>query len=183
MQKSFIFPSVFEENYREFEKVADTFLEAIKIINFRDKDYIVGELALKEGNAPHKFLNSSANDLDYQLLGSLGLLIATQGSYSKLIVTTGFPFTTYQPYKKEATDFLKGLHEISFDSGLLGGQGIETVRLTVSEADVLLFSALFWDTLVKHCKSIYICYFWVSRNNMICLFELRKTLLEVLAYR
>jgi plasmid segregation protein ParM len=97
----------------------------------------VGELALKEGNAPHKFLNSSASDLDYQLLGSLGLLIATQGSYSKLIVTTGFPFTTYQPYKKEAIDFLKGLHEISFDSGLLGGQGIDTVRLTVSEADVL----------------------------------------------
>jgi plasmid segregation protein ParM len=137
MQKSFIFPSVFEENHREFEKVADTFLEAIKVINFRDKDYIVGELALKEGNSPHKFLNSSANDLDYQLLGSLGMLIATQGSYSKLIVTTGFPFTTYQPYKKEAIDFFKGMHEISFDSGTLGGKGIETVRLTVSEADVL----------------------------------------------
>jgi plasmid segregation protein ParM len=137
MQKSFIFPSVFEENYREFEKAADNFMEGIKIIDFRGKDYIVGELALKEGNSPHKFLNSSANDLDYQLLGSLGLLIATQGYYSKLIITTGFPFTTYQPYKKEAIDFFKGMHEINFDSGTLGGKGIETVRLTVSEADVL----------------------------------------------
>jgi hypothetical protein len=137
MQKSFIFPSVFEENYRQFEKVADTFLDAMKIVNFKDKDYIVGELALKEGNSPHKFLNSSAHDLDYQLLGSIGLLIATQGSYSKLIVTTGFPFTTYQPYKKEAIDFLKGSHEINFDSSPLGGKNSETVRLTVSEADVL----------------------------------------------
>ncbi len=137
MQKSFIFLSVFEENYREFEKVADSFLDAIKIVKFKDKDYIVGELALKEGNSPHKFLNSSAKDLDYQLLGSIGLLIATQGLYSKLIVTTGFPFTTYQPYKKDAIEFLKGLHEIQFDSSTLGGEGLETVSLTVSEVDVL----------------------------------------------
>ena len=29
---------------------------------------------------------------------------------------------------------------------------------------LLLFSALFWDTLVSCCKSIYVLYFWVSRK-------------------
>jgi hypothetical protein len=34
---------------------------------------------------------------------------------------------------------------------------------------LFLFSAFFRDTHVNHCKSIYDCYFWVSRNNKICL--------------
>jgi plasmid segregation protein ParM len=137
MQKSFIFPSVFEENYREYEKVAGTFLEAIKIVNFKERDYIIGELALKEGNSPHKFLNSSADDLDYQLLGLIGLLVATQGNYSKLVVTAGFPFISYQSYKNGAIDFFKGSHEINFDSRPLGGQELETVRFSVPEVDVI----------------------------------------------
>ncbi|MDD4109054.1 MAG: hypothetical protein PHH93_10080 [Prolixibacteraceae bacterium] len=137
MQKSFIFPSVFEENYREYEKVAGTFLEAMKVVNFKGSDYIVGELAMKEGNSPHKFLNSSAVDLDYQLLGSIGMLIATQGNFSKLIVTAGFPFTTYQPYRKGAIEFFRGAHEITFDSGTLGGPGIEAVKFSVPEVDII----------------------------------------------
>ncbi len=137
MQKSFIFPSVFEENYREYEKVADSFLEAMKIVNFKDKNYIIGELALKEGNSPHKFLNSSAEDLDYQLLGLIGLLVATQGTYSKLVLTTGFPFTTYQAYKEGALNFFKGSHEIVFDSKTLGGDGTEKVSFSVPEMDVM----------------------------------------------
>jgi plasmid segregation protein ParM len=137
MQKTFIFPSVFEENYREYGKIANDFLEAIKIKNFKGKDYIIGEMAFKEGNSPHKFLNSSAEDLDYQLLGLIGLLIATQGTYSKLIVTTGFPFITYQPYKQGAIDFFKDTHEVTFDSRILGGENIEKARFSVTEVDVL----------------------------------------------
>ncbi len=137
MEKTFIFPSVFEENYREYEKVANDFLEAIKVKDFKGKDYIIGEMALKEGNAPHKFLNSSADDLDYQLLGMIGLLIATQGTYSKLIVTTGFPFTTYNPYRAGAIEFFKGSHEITFDSRTLGGDNLEKARFTVAEVDVI----------------------------------------------
>lgn len=137
MQKTFIFPSVLEENYREYEKVANDFLDAMKIKDFKGKDYIIGEMALKEGSSPHKFLNSSAEDLDYQLLGVIGLLIATQGTYSNLVVTTGFPFTTYQPYKQGAIDFLKGTHEITFDSRTLGGDNLEKVRFSVAEVDVM----------------------------------------------
>ncbi len=35
---------------------------------------------------------------------------------------------------------------------------------------LLLFSALFRDTHVNHCKSACIYYFWVSRNNKTCSF-------------
>lgn len=137
MQKSFTFPSVLEENYRQFEKVADSFLKAMKIVDFQGKDYIIGEMALKEGNSPHKFLNSSAEDFDYRLLGLIGLLVATQGSYKNLILTTGFPFTTYQPYKNGAIEFFKGSHEIVFDSRTLGGEGNEKVSFMVPEVDVM----------------------------------------------
>ncbi len=137
MKKSFIFPSVLEENYREFEKVSDNFLEAMKIVGFKDRDYIVGELALKEGHSPHKLLNSSAEEIDYQLLGIIGLLVASQGSFSKLVVTTGFSFTSYQPYKQGSVAFLKGPHEIAFDTRTLGGLGLENNKFDVPEADVI----------------------------------------------
>lgn len=137
MEKTFVFPSVFEENYRNFEKVTEEFLEGMRICNMHGKDYILGSLALKEGLSPHKFLNSSAKDLDYQLLGLTGLLIATQGTYAKLVVTTGFPFTTYQPYKQGAIDFLKGSHLVNFDSRPLGGKGMEKSNFHVVEVDVM----------------------------------------------
>jgi hypothetical protein len=137
MERSFTFPSVFEENYTEFDQVADNFLEGIKIVDFQDKDFIIGELALKEGNSPHKFLNSSADDLDYQLLGLTGILIATRGTYNNLIVTTGFPFSTFMPYQESAKNFFKGNHEIKFDARTLGGGGFDNVKFNIHNVDVM----------------------------------------------
>ena len=137
MEKSFTFPSVLEENYRDFEKVVNDFLDGIKIANFNGKDYIIGNLALKEGLSPHKFINSSAEDIDYQLLGSTGLIVATQGTYSNLIVTTGFPFSTYQPFRGGAVDFFKKQHSLSLDTRPLGGTNIEQVKLNVQELYVM----------------------------------------------
>ena len=137
MNKTFVFPSVLEEDNRDYEKVVDEFLDGIKISDFNNKNYIVGNLALNEGLSPHKFLNSSAEDLDYQLLGLTGLLIATQGTFNNLIVTTGFPFTTYQAFKQTSVDFFKGDHKVSFDSAPLGGKGLEKVNLSVKGVDVM----------------------------------------------
>ncbi len=137
MEKSFIFPSVLEENYRNFGKVAEDFLDGIKICDMKGKDYIVGNLALKEGLSPHKFLNSSAHDIDYQLIGLTGLLIASQGTYSNLVVTTGFPFTTYQPYRNGAIDFFKGSHKVNFDARTLGSKGVESVDFVIPDIDVM----------------------------------------------
>lgn len=137
MERSFVFPSVFEENYQELKKVANNFMEGIKITDFKGNDYIVGDLALKEGNAPHKFLNSSPEDLDYQLLGLTGLLIASQGTYANLVVTTGFPFTTYLPFKQSAIDFFTGRHDINYDARTLGNSNIENVKFNVVHVDAI----------------------------------------------
>jgi len=137
MEKTFIIPSVFEENSMVFSKVADNFIDGIRLINFKGKDYIIGNLALKEGSAPHKLINSSPDDIDYQLLGLTALLIASLGSYSKLIVTIGFPNTTYSLYKKEAEKFFEGNHLISFDGRTYGENDTERIEINVENVDVL----------------------------------------------
>jgi hypothetical protein len=52
-----------------------------------------------------------------------------------------------------------------------------------SKGFFFLFSALFRDTPVKYCKSIYVCYFWVSRNSQVCLYGPKRTSLEALVFR
>ena len=121
MKRSYVFPSVYEETSVDYGKVANTFIDGMKIIDFNQHDYLIGNMALNEGISPHKFLNSSAQDLDYRLLALTGLIIATQGSYNKLVLTTGFPFVTYPVYKKGAIDFYQGKHQVSFDTKPFGG--------------------------------------------------------------
>lgn len=137
MEKSFIIPSALEENSTMFSKVTENFIDGIRLVNFKEKDYIVGNLALKEGNAPHKLINSSAEDIDYQVLAITGLLISTLGSYNKLIVTAGFPYTTHQSYRKNAEKFFQGKHEIQFDARTFGRNEIEKLEVTVEQIEIL----------------------------------------------
>ena len=105
MKRSYVFPSVYEETTVDFAKVAANFIEGMKINNFNQRNYLIGNMALTEGNAPHKFLNSSAQDLDYQLMALTALIIAAQGTDNKMVITTGFPFITHAIYKKGAGSF------------------------------------------------------------------------------
>lgn len=137
MEKSFIIPSALEENSTMFSKVTENFIDGIRLVNFKEKDYVVGNLALKEGNAPHKLINSSAEDIDYQVLAITGLLISTLGSYNKLVVTAGFPYTTHQSYRKNAEKFFQGKHEIQFDARTFGRNEIEKLEVTVEQIEIL----------------------------------------------
>lgn len=137
MERSFIIPSVFEENSFDFTKVATNFVDGIRIVHFKGKDYIIGNLALKEGSAPHKLINSSPGDIDYQLLGLSSLLISSLGSYHKIIVTTGFPNSTFKLFKDGAEKFFQGSHVINFDGKTYGRNGIEKVELTVEEVEAI----------------------------------------------
>jgi len=137
MKKSYVFPSVFEETSVDYPKVAENFIEGMKIVNFNQRDYLIGNMALTEGTAPHKFLNSSAHELDYQLLALTSLIIATQGTYNKLVITTGFPFITHPIYKKGAGEFYLGKHQVSFDTRTFGGPSIENISVNVETLDVM----------------------------------------------
>lgn len=67
--------------------------------------YLVGSLALQQGHAPYRNINSSPSDLDYQLLAKAGLLIAGEGKSAEVVLTTGFPYTTYEIFKQQAINF------------------------------------------------------------------------------
>lgn len=137
MKRSYVFPSVYEETSVDFTKVAGNFIEGMKINNFNQRNYLIGNLALIEGNSPHKFLNSSAQDLDYQLMALAALIISSQGTEDKMVITTGFPFITHKIYKKGAKDFYFGNHQFSFDTRTFGGAGDETINVNVSAVDVM----------------------------------------------
>jgi hypothetical protein len=132
-----VFPSVYEETAVDYPKVAENFIEGMKIVNFNQRDYLIGNMALSEGTSPHKFLNSSAQDLDYQLLALTSLIIATQGTYNKLVITAGFPFITHPIYKKGANDFYLGKHQVSFDTRTFGGPGVENLSVNVEVLDIM----------------------------------------------
>lgn len=137
MKKIYSFTSVLEESSLELSNVASSFLEGMRITDIDGKSFIVGNLALSEGTSPHKFINSSARDLDYRVLSFVSLVLATQGQYFKFHLTTGFPFTTYQSFKKDAVDFLKRRHQIAIDTKTFGGQSIENVSVTVEQANIM----------------------------------------------
>ncbi len=137
MKKIYNFTSVFEESNIELSNVAASFLDGMKITEVDGKSYIVGNLALTEGTSPHKFINSSAKALDYRILSLVSLVLATQGRYFRFHVTTGFPFTTYQSYKKDAVDFLKRRHQIAVDTKTFGGQAVENVNVTVEQVSIM----------------------------------------------
>lgn len=137
MKKIYNFTSVFEESSVELSNVAATFLDGMRIVDVDGRSFIVGNLALTEGTSPHKFINSSAKALDYRILSLVSLVLATQGRYFRFHVTTGFPFTTFQSYKKDAIDFLKKRHQITVDTKTFGGQSVENVNVTVDQVDIM----------------------------------------------
>lgn len=137
MEKHFIIPSIFEETAVDLYSVADNILDGIKIVDFKGKDYIVGNLALREGLAPHKLVNTSIDAIDYQLMAVTGLMVATMGKYSKFVLTTGLPFSTYLPYKNDAERFLTNQFDISFDTRPFGGKRIEKASFQVIRTEVM----------------------------------------------
>ncbi len=137
MKKIYSFTSVLEESSLELSNVAGSFLEGMRITDIDGKNFIVGNLALSEGTSPHKFINSSAKDLDYRILSLVSLVLATQGQYFKFHLTTGFPFTTYQSFKRDAIDFLKRRHQIAIDTKTFGGQSIENVSVNVEQVNIM----------------------------------------------
>jgi hypothetical protein len=137
MKRSYLFPSVYEETSIDHFKVAENFMDGMKIVKFNQKDYLIGNMALSEGIYPHKFLNSSANDIDYQLLALTSLIIASQGKFDKIVATVGFPYITHAIYKKGAIDFLQGNHQVSFDTRTFGGNGIENLTVNIDKVEVI----------------------------------------------
>lgn len=134
--KSYIFPSVFEGHNTELRNVTEDQLRGMKITE-GNADYIVGDLALAEGNSPHKAINSSPHDIDYKLLLNAGLLTAINGTDETITVTTGFPFSTIQLNQKDATSLISNIQSINHDTSPFGGNGRQTKSVSINRVDVI----------------------------------------------
>lgn len=134
--KVYTFPSVIESHNTELRNVAPDLLNGIKIFD-DETGYIVGQLALSEGTSPHKAINSSPQDLDYRLLLKSGLLLTATSVQSPIILTMGFPFSTFQINRGYVNKIVEDAQAITFDTAPYGGRSKQTRELSVLKVDVI----------------------------------------------
>ncbi|GGH18203.1 hypothetical protein FAZ19_11850 [Sphingobacterium alkalisoli] len=99
--------------------------------------YLVGNLALSQGLAPYRNINSSPASIDYQLLAKAGLLVASGAKSGELVLTIGFPSAVYDLYKQQAEDFF-ALRDVMIDYQLDTINSIERGRtqLTITHLEI-----------------------------------------------
>jgi len=136
-KKSYSFPSVFEATGMELNSVSNDLLNGIELYDKDNQAYIVGSLALTEGSSPHKAINSSPRELDYNLFLKAGILLATHTNNRPLTITTGFPFSTYQIYKDLAIDSIKNLGNIDFNQKTYSENERATIKPNIQNVEIL----------------------------------------------
>lgn len=130
------FPSLIQSQSTDLVNVARNQLTGLKIQE-NEQDYIVGELALSEGKNPHKAMNNSVDELEYRLLSKSALLTASNHIKEPMVVTTGFPYSTINLNKKEATDYLSGVESITYDAKTFGGNGQVVQPIQINRVEVI----------------------------------------------
>lgn len=136
MFKTYTFPSVIEGNNTDLKNVSPDLINGLKVY-FENEGYVIGNLALTEGVSPHRNINSAPDELDYNLLLKSGLLLANQKLGNPLTVTTGFPFSTFQLYKEQATNQINTNHIIDYDSATYGGGSRKNIQVEIDGVQVI----------------------------------------------
>lgn len=131
-----VVPSVYESNNFDLKHVAQNLVAGLKLI-LGGQSYIIGDLALSEGISPHRNINASPDEVDYNLLMRSGLLIALQKLGNPITVTTGLPFSTYMLHKDAVSDKFTGEHIIEYDTGTFSNGGIKKVNVEVDKIIVM----------------------------------------------
>ena len=130
------FPSLIEINNTVLSQTSKDLLHGLKI-QHNDKWYICGDLALNEGQLPHKLINSSPDDIDYQLLAKASILLAQDKIEQPLTITTGFPYSTYYIYRDKAVEFFKKTHLLDYDASTHNAGNKKKVVLDVQKVEVI----------------------------------------------
>lgn len=134
--KSYLFPSTYELTNQEFPHVADNLLNGLKI-RMNENEFIVGNLALREGYSPHKNINTGPHEEEYQLLVKAGLLLVASQSDAPINLTVGFPISTYMVYRNIAREVIGKQQEICFDRDTYSKGGTEIKQIVISNIDVI----------------------------------------------
>jgi len=130
------FSSLVETNNAVLSNTSKDLLRGLRIYH-DDQWFICGDLAINEGQFPHKLINSSPEDTDFQLLGKAALLLVQDVVEQPITVTLGFPYSTYHIYKDKAIEFFKRTHVIEFDAATFSSGGRKKVVLDVQNVDVI----------------------------------------------
>lgn len=136
MRNSYSVPSVFEHNNANLAMVSQDLINGLRLY-VDDVPYIVGSLALSEGLSPHRTVNASPHEVDYQILFKTALLLAAYKNNRPLVVTTGFPFSTFQINKGVAVDLNRRTHRIDFDLSTFTSKGRSEMKVDVVSVEVL----------------------------------------------
>ncbi len=130
------FSSLIEANNANLANTSRNLLNGLKVYH-NNQWYICGNLALNEGKFPHKLINSSPNDLDYQLLTKAAIILFNESLAQPLTITTGFPYATYKIYKDLAVENLKKTHVIEIDASTFKEGSKKTIMIDVENVDVV----------------------------------------------
>lgn len=135
--KTTTIPSVIERYNQPLTNVSSSPEKCIQLYE-TGAGYLIGDLALSQGQAPYRNINSSPSEIDYQLLAKAGLLIASEGKSGEIVVTTGFPYTTYELYKNQAINFFtpRDLF-IGFNSDTYSTNDHKRIQLTVKHLEIM----------------------------------------------
>ncbi|MDR9364831.1 MAG: hypothetical protein RI575_05815 [Balneolaceae bacterium] len=138
MKKNIVsLPSVLESHNSPLINVTNERIEGLKLFH-DDQYYIVGNLALNEGNSPHKVINCSPDDTDYQVLMKSSLYLAECLRNGKPIqVTTGFPFSTYRMNIKGAKELVGAMDSIIIDLRTIGEDADTEIRMPNVDIDIM----------------------------------------------
>jgi len=130
-------PSVIERHDKPLTQLTAPLEKRLQLFE-AGAGFLVGELALAQGQVPYRNINSSPSDMDYQLLAKAGLLLASGAKSGELVVTTGFPSAVYELFKLQAEKFFSVRDVvIEYNSDTLNGGGRSRVQLTISHLEVM----------------------------------------------
>ncbi len=136
-KQSYSFPSVYEAVGSDLSFVSKSLINGLQVYDEKEQAYIVGNLALTEGRSPNKLVNSSPHDIDYNLLLKSGLLLANENYDRPIVLTTGFPFSTYQVYKDAAEQMIQGLNSIKYNPGTYSNEKKCTKSIKIDKVEIL----------------------------------------------
>jgi len=130
-------PSVIERHDKPMIQLTSSLDKRIQLFD-AGAGFLVGDLALTQGQLPYRNINSSPADPDYQLLAKAGLLMASGAKSGELVVTTGFPSAVYELFKLQAEKFFSVRDVIiEYNNDTLNGGGHGRVQLTISHLEVM----------------------------------------------
>src|SRR4051812_49141298 len=137
MFKSQSFSSLLEVNNANLANTSSELINGLKLLH-ENQWYICGNLALTEGEFPHKAINSSPADIDYQLLINAALLLVSDKVDQPITLTVGFPYGTYHIYKEKAINYLKRSHKVEHDASVYSSNGVKkTAVVEIADVDVV----------------------------------------------